>query len=359
MKAARADDDRLLANKFPGNVSQAEWNNARNKYRGESKNILITNDQLNEIKNHFNEVDESINIDVNTGDTVMMGKFKNKKVVVKNIGKDDYDMQTINGKKATTFRIPKKKIEEVASEDVSLSSFKEQSKLNDKFWDGEKLYPNVRKRLLKISDDFLEFLKIDLKFCKDVLFLGSLTNYRWSKYSDVDLHILMDFKKINKDVEFVRDYFDSKKKIWNDEHDSLKIYNFPVEVYVQDMNEENASVSLFSLEKNKWIKKPSEKDGDILNTDKIKEKASGIMTDIDDLYEKYESETSDSELKELSNKVIKLYDKIKKIRKSGLATEDGEMSIGNIVFKVLRRSDYIEKIVELKALTYDKINSIK
>jgi len=48
---------------------------------------------------------ENINIDVDKGDTVLMGKFKNKKVVVKDIGKDDYGMPTINGKKAATFRL--------------------------------------------------------------------------------------------------------------------------------------------------------------------------------------------------------------------------------------------------------------
>ena len=48
---------------------------------------------------------ESINIDVDRGDTVLMGKFKNKKVVVKDIGKDDHGMPTINGKKAATFRL--------------------------------------------------------------------------------------------------------------------------------------------------------------------------------------------------------------------------------------------------------------
>jgi hypothetical protein len=48
---------------------------------------------------------EDINIDVDKGDTVLMGKFKNKKVVVKDIGKDDHGMPTINGKKAATFRL--------------------------------------------------------------------------------------------------------------------------------------------------------------------------------------------------------------------------------------------------------------
>ena len=47
---------------------------------------------------------EDINVDINKGDTVLMGKFKNKKVDVKNIGKDQHGMPTINGKQATTFR---------------------------------------------------------------------------------------------------------------------------------------------------------------------------------------------------------------------------------------------------------------
>ena len=63
---------------------------------------------------------ESINIDVDKGDTVLMGKFKNKRVVVKDIGKDDYGMPTINGKKATTFRLGQKgqNIYEMGNKDV-------------------------------------------------------------------------------------------------------------------------------------------------------------------------------------------------------------------------------------------------
>jgi len=48
---------------------------------------------------------EDISMDVDKGDTVLMGKFKNKKVVVKDIRKDDYRKPTINGKKAATFRL--------------------------------------------------------------------------------------------------------------------------------------------------------------------------------------------------------------------------------------------------------------
>ena len=50
---------------------------------------------------------EAITIPVEVGDTILTGKFKNKKTVVKDIGTDDHDMPTINGRKAATFRMTK------------------------------------------------------------------------------------------------------------------------------------------------------------------------------------------------------------------------------------------------------------
>lgn len=253
----------------------------------------------------------------------------------------------------------KNNLTEATESDVNLSSFKPKKELNEKFWVNNRLKPIVRKRLLKIADDFIDFLKVDIKKVEDILFLGSLANYNWSSYSDVDLHLLVDFETINKDVELVRDYFETKKKVWNEEHDNLKIFGFPIEVYVQDKNDENASVGVFSLEKNKWLTKPEVIDDKDFDKKKIKEKAAAIMTDIDDLLSKYKKKPSFNELNIISNKVKKLYDKIKKMRKVGLASEKGETSVGNIVFKVLRRNGYMEKLVDLKTLTYDKINSIK
>ncbi len=55
-------------------------------------------------KNFGDLVKEDVNVDVDKGDEVLMGKFKNKKVTVKDIGTDDHGMPTINGKQATTFR---------------------------------------------------------------------------------------------------------------------------------------------------------------------------------------------------------------------------------------------------------------
>ena len=52
-------------------------------------------------------INEDINIPVNIGDTILTGRFKNKAVVVKSIGKDEHGMPTINGKKVVSFRMMK------------------------------------------------------------------------------------------------------------------------------------------------------------------------------------------------------------------------------------------------------------
>jgi hypothetical protein len=54
----------------------------------------------------FNEVlTEAITLDIKVGDVILGGKFKNKKVTVKEIGKNDKGDVTINGKPLLRFRI--------------------------------------------------------------------------------------------------------------------------------------------------------------------------------------------------------------------------------------------------------------
>ena len=59
------------------------------------------------VESFVEDLDEDINIPVKVGDTILVGKFKNKKMVIKDIGKDKHGKPTINGRKATTFRIHK------------------------------------------------------------------------------------------------------------------------------------------------------------------------------------------------------------------------------------------------------------
>jgi len=51
--------------------------------------------------------DKQFVIPVEIGDTIMVGKFRNKPVKVKEIGIDELGQPTINGKPILKFRIPK------------------------------------------------------------------------------------------------------------------------------------------------------------------------------------------------------------------------------------------------------------
>jgi len=62
--------------------------------------IILTEDQ-------YGQLTEMIKLDIKVGDTIMGGKFKNKKIVVKTIGKNDKGDITINGKPLLRFRIIK------------------------------------------------------------------------------------------------------------------------------------------------------------------------------------------------------------------------------------------------------------
>ena len=247
------------------------------------------------------------------------------------------------------------------SKKVDLSSFIPQDELNSKVWDEDGyLNSRVRLRLLDIADAFVDTLDIDWVEIDDIILTGSLANYNWSKFSDFDVHIIIDFKKVDERSDFVSNYFNSKKKIWNNEHDSLKIYGFPVELYVQDKNEEHTSSGIYSLEKNEWIKKPEKETFENIKLNKkfIKQKSQDFIDAIESLSNKIEKEDDEHKLEVLSRKVKYVFDKIKGLRKEGLK-KSGEFNSFNIIFKVLRRMGYIDTLYNLKLNTYDKIKSLK
>lgn len=249
--------------------------------------------------------------------------------------------------------------DEVESSEVDLSSFEKRDSLPSIWKDDDTLDSKVRLKLLDIADDFWEYVDITWVEPVGIIITGSLCNYNWSEFSDVDLHLIVNFNEIDERVDFVRQYLDSKKNEWNEEHGALKIYGYPVELYVQNIDEDVNAGGVYDLEENKWIRKPSYDDMEEIGTesDDIKEKAARVMTIIDDMWD-YFNETDDShKLEVLGDDADNLWQKIKKMRTDGL-TEDGEMSVGNIVYKYMRRRKYLDKLFDLRAAIYDRTNSI-
>ena len=250
----------------------------------------------------------------------------------------------------------------VEPDDVDLSSFNIKRHLNPKFWDDGHLDTRIRLKLLDIADDFFDSLGVDWVEPEDVIITGSLANYNWNKkYSDIDLHVLVDYEDVDERVDFVREYFTMKKNEWNEKHKNLRIFGFPVEVYVQDANEPHASSGVYSIDRDEWITEPDMekiRSGKV-NKKHIREMVSTYMNKIDCLIDIYKSHKDDEyEMRKVAEDATEMFDEIKKLRKDDLAKYGREMCDGNIIFKALRRSDYIGKLITLKNLTYDKINSM-
>lgn len=125
--------------------------------------------------------------------------------------------------------------------------------LNPEFWsDNKSLKPEIRASLLKIAITF--YKDVELKaHIRDVYLLGSSANFNWTPVSDMDLHLLIDFNDLKMSSEMAKEYTKTISKKWNEEQNiSIKGYN--VEVYIQDVTEENRSTGVYSLTINKWIK---------------------------------------------------------------------------------------------------------
>lgn len=236
-----------------------------------------------------------------------------------------------------------------------ISSFYLQDTLNPLLWDNftdaskSSLKKEIRKGLLKIADEFLDYLEVDT-FVQDITMTGSLANFNWSNFSDIDLHIIYDFDDFGENKDLYSEVFSLKKNLFNSLHD-IKVKGFEVELYVQNSTEVHLSSGVYSVMHNKWVVEPKFENVEI-DTKKIYEKSSHWM------------EIIDNSIKKLSNKEISIdklddiKDKLKKFRGSGLE-KGGEYSYENLVFKFLRRNGYIQKLYDAKIDFIDKSLSIE
>jgi hypothetical protein len=223
--------------------------------------------------------------------------------------------------------------------------------LKSSFWRNNTLDPAVAQKLLEIATKFFDELGLEGAELEDVTFTGSLANYNWTRYSDVDLHLLVDFSKVDDNTELVREFFNAKTSLWNKMHDIL-VLNHEVEIYVQDINEEHHSTGVFSIKNDQWIAEPLRIQPKI-NTDMVKRKIKSFI----DMIDRVEDEYDDKNFKKAHDMSVKLGKKIKKFRQSGLE-RDGEYSNENLTFKYLRNKEHIKILYDTRNKSYDKMMSL-
>jgi hypothetical protein len=124
--------------------------------------------------------------------------------------------------------------------------------------------------------------------------------------------------------------FTAKKNLYNSEH-NLAINNIPVELYVQPADQKHHSAGIYSVLDDRWIIEPVHEEPTIDPKD-IKNKARSYAGKINSAIRSNNLE-----------KCRKAMDDLKRLRKAGLES-NGEQSVENLAFKLLRARGQIDKL---------------
>ncbi len=236
-------------------------------------------------------------------------------------------------------------------EEVEPESFDTHDTLQPDIWDGEKIKSEIREKLVEIAMDFMEGLPIAVDV-KDITLTGSLANYNWSNYSDVDLHIIVNYLDVDENIALVKAFFDNARMKWNNDHD-IKMKGYDVEIYVEDQNESHKSSGLYSLKDDKWLKRPK-KYRSTIDFPSARKKAEDIEFQVNIVNNLITAKKYETAMKN----VERIKRKISNMRRAGLESTLQEFSIENIAFKILRRNDTLAYLNDLKKRAYDDMMTV-
>tara|TARA_B100000900_G_scaffold409583_1_gene425770 strand:+ start:2045 stop:2755 length:711 start_codon:yes stop_codon:yes gene_type:complete len=210
--------------------------------------------------------------------------------------------------------------------------------LSSKLWDEEKKLKNeVKKKLLSIVEMFEEYLGVSIDI-EDITITGSYANYNYTPYSDIDLHLIVNFNSLTKVKDLSKEFYSAKKSLWNDKHD-IKIKGIEVEIYPQSKDEPHKSSGVYSVQNDSWIVEPKKFKTEV-DIQSVRDKFKKIKVYLDNAI-------SDAKKDEDYREVERAIKKIRKMRKSGLE-KAGELSEENLVYKILRAEGVLQKLFDLK-----------
>ena len=236
-------------------------------------------------------------------------------------------------------------------DNFDLSTFKLKESLSPEIWTNETLKPEIAQKLMEITNDFWNGLNLKHVDIVDIIITGSIANYNWTKMSDIDLHILVNFADVDENIELVEAYFRNVRANWNRTHD-IRIKGHEVEMYVQEASEPHVSTGVYSLFRDEWETTPAYQEVAIDEAQVVR-KADCLMDLIDDVKEVYEA----GKYVEAHEEAKRLMSKIRIFRRCGLE-HGGEFSPENLAFKVLRRNGYLGKLVDIRSNSYDYMMSL-
>lgn len=213
--------------------------------------------------------------------------------------------------------------------------------LDPNLWNNQKeLNPEVRNILLKIAKDYYENNEQIQGVLTDVYMVGSSANYNWTPESDLDMHLVIDVEKMEIPEEAARTLFELFSHKWNHQHD-INVKGHNVELYLQSTDHELKSSGIYSLISGEWIKEP--------HPEKVDIDESYIKSKYRNMAFRIEKAIKDEDV----DKMKKVMEDVRNIRRTGL-DKSGEFSSENIVFKMLRKFGYIDRLKDATHDVYDR-----
>ena len=252
-------------------------------------------------------------------------------------------------KRFGTDRLRFENLQEIIDDGIDFSSLEAKEELSTALWQGGELKEEMLHRLSQLANDFMTHLNLDVNL-QDVLLVGSMAGYNHSKYSDIDLHLVLDFSEISSDKDLLRKYFMLAKSKWNRSR-SVMLSGHDVEIYVEDVDDERIPSATYSIKRDEWISQPSKEDLTI-DYEGVTKKVNEKMSEVDELQSLYE----DGEYKQAYEFGKDLRSKLRNFRQAGL-DNDGEFSNENLTFKVLRRSGVFDRMNEYVKKAYIEMRS--
>ena len=206
--------------------------------------------------------------------------------------------------------------------------------LNPKFWNGKTLDSKVRVKLLEIARVWAKFANIENNNIIDIVLTGGNANYNYTRQSDLDIHLIIDYDKVSCDDVIVMDYFMAKKALWAANHSNIKVLGYPVELFAEDKRAKpRPGQGVFSLLKNRWVQEPKFVKMNFAKDTLLAQKVEFYVKEIDNMVKGKQSLGAANSLK----------DKIRSMRGAAIQA-GGEFSFENLVFKELRNRGYLDKL---------------
>jgi predicted nucleotidyltransferase/cell fate (sporulation/competence/biofilm development) regulator YlbF (YheA/YmcA/DUF963 family) len=232
-----------------------------------------------------------------------------------------------------------------------------QGELNKQFFNNElQLNPKIRVILLKMAHEIVASASEALEKkipVSGTIFTGSLCSVNWDEYSDIDLHILIDYSGLDEEKKvLLSEFLNYFIKDWN--KNEFTVLGFKVEAYPQDKDETHQAEGIFDLENNEWIKQP-----DLNNKLEYTPEQAAKAKEYYNRVKELRCECNNpKQAEQFYDEVKALWSEIKEMRQKGMDSAEGMFSDENRVFKLLRRNKTLATLVELMRRTKKKIFTI-